>query len=105
MNLLSLATIAMLVLTIILLIFLLARRRYSIIIIKVPSTEHLLEKPVITPDELREAAWESWSSAHPDASVIEQRKVQWIIEKKVHDLERRKRQPNPFSDTQNPRRG
>ena len=99
MNGLMLAGIIILALNVILLLFLLVRSRHPLVYI-VRLAPEPLSKPIITPDELREIAWESWCSAHPDASPLEQSQAQWIIEKEAHRLERRNRQRHPFAGSQ-----
>lgn len=103
MNILFLTAIAILAFNVILLIFLLTRSHQSRNLYVITFSEPP-KREVITPNELRESAWKSWTSAHPDASPIEQSQAQWVIEKEAHKLEMRKRQRHPFANPQKPRR-
>ena len=103
MNILFWSAMAILALNVVLLLLLLRRSRCSITYIFTATPKPLSEKSIITPDELREIAWESWRSAHPDASPFEQSQAQWIIEKEAHRLERKNRQEHPFADIKKPR--
>lgn len=92
MNLLLWSAMGLLALNVILLLFLLLRSRPPETYVLTLMPELRLGKPIITPNELREIAWESWSSAHPDASPIEKDRARWVIEKEAHRLEKRNRQ-------------
>lgn len=103
MNLLFWSAMGILALNAILLLFLLLRRHSPVTYVVTLMPDLRPEKPAITPNELREIAWESWYSAHPDASPIEQNQARWVIEKEVYRMQKKSRQQHPFADTQNPR--
>lgn len=100
MNLLLWTGIIVLVFNLILLIYAVVKSHQYRNLYVITFRESPPKWGVITPNELRESAWESWNSAHPDANPLEQNRARWVIEKEAHKLQRRNRQRHPFADPQ-----